>query len=250
MSNPLSSPRVLVATLLCDRKAESQKIAPPAMYKLRYPNKSLYFNVQTSDFDGTFAPLKKLMGSNIRTSTEYDVWDYKKSTWWNAPQFDQDQARLVPICIARNMAVDAALLGGYDYLFFVDADVVVPADSIERLMAHGKPLVSGLVPGRGAHGHVHYVFHPRQQVKPNLLACGHATCGFTLIERRLFEVLRFRQGPHPVERQVHLSEDPAFGADAEVVWGITDAWYVDTSLMAAHMDEPGKALSLEETSAF
>jgi len=247
----MSNPKVLVATLLCDRLKYSANVAPPQLYKLTYPQKTIYLNIQTNDYDKNFPGIKDLVKKNLTTRTEIDTWDLKSSTWWKSPTFSQDQARLVPICIARNMAVDCALLGGYDFLFFVDADVIVPSNSIERLMSHNKPLISGTVPGRGMHGYMTYVFHqiPGASTR-ELTACAHATCGFTLIKRELFEVLRFRQGPHPIKRDVHLSEDPAFGADAECIWKITDHWYVDNTLMAAHLDDPENPLTPYATAQF
>ncbi len=43
----------------------------------------------------------------------------------------------------RNHAVVAAIMGEYDYTFFLDADMVYPHDSITKLLAHGKDVVSG-----------------------------------------------------------------------------------------------------------
>ncbi len=43
----------------------------------------------------------------------------------------------------RNHAVRAAIMGEYDYTFFLDADMIYPHDSITRLLAHGKDVVSG-----------------------------------------------------------------------------------------------------------
>ena len=43
----------------------------------------------------------------------------------------------------RNMAVDQALKGAYDAVLFVDSDMIFPADALQRLVAHKKPIVSG-----------------------------------------------------------------------------------------------------------
>jgi len=42
---------------------------------------------------------------------------------------------------SRNEAVMHALRGEYTHLFFLDSDMVFPADALARLLAHGKPIV-------------------------------------------------------------------------------------------------------------
>lgn len=49
-----------------------------------------------------------------------------------------------PFDDARNTAVRAMLEQGYEWLMFVDDDVCLPHDTIPRLMAHGKDIVSGI----------------------------------------------------------------------------------------------------------
>lgn len=44
----------------------------------------------------------------------------------------------------RNTACKAMLDGGFEYLFFIDSDVIPPRDVIFRLMAHKLPWVSGM----------------------------------------------------------------------------------------------------------
>ena len=64
----MNTPKVLTATLLCDRKASSQTTAPPALYNLSYPNNTIYFNVESFNFDENFAELKSLIetkGENV-----------------------------------------------------------------------------------------------------------------------------------------------------------------------------------------
>lgn len=39
---------------------------------------------------------------------------------------------------------EKALQGGYDYLFHLESDIFPPADVIERLLSHKKPIVGGL----------------------------------------------------------------------------------------------------------
>lgn len=45
---------------------------------------------------------------------------------------------------ARNEGVKAMLNGGFQWLFFIDDDVCVPADAFEKLSRHGLDIVSGV----------------------------------------------------------------------------------------------------------
>lgn len=45
---------------------------------------------------------------------------------------------------ARNMLAQDAVKGGFDYLLFLDSDITFPKDLINRLLVHGKPIVSGV----------------------------------------------------------------------------------------------------------
>ncbi len=48
----------------------------------------------------------------------------------------------------REELVEKALSRGYDYLFFVDTDVIFPPDTLDRLFAHNVDIVGGYYPVR------------------------------------------------------------------------------------------------------
>lgn len=50
----------------------------------------------------------------------------------------------MPFDHARNQACMNALANGFEWIFFLDDDVVCPPDTIHRLLGHGKDIVSGL----------------------------------------------------------------------------------------------------------
>lgn len=50
----------------------------------------------------------------------------------------------LPFDHARNMACEAILQRGCEYLFFLDSDVVPPPDAVLRLIRRNKPLISGM----------------------------------------------------------------------------------------------------------
>lgn len=49
-----------------------------------------------------------------------------------------------PIDVARNILVQKMQESNCDWLFFLDTDVICPADTIQRLLSHRLPIVSGL----------------------------------------------------------------------------------------------------------
>jgi len=53
------------------------------------------------------------------------------------------------VAAARNKCVETFLKSKYQWLLFLDADTIPPADGIDRLMSHGKKIVSGLYHQRG-----------------------------------------------------------------------------------------------------
>lgn len=50
----------------------------------------------------------------------------------------------MPFDHSRNAACEQCLAGGFEWLFFLDSDVIPPRDAILRLMAHKKPFISGI----------------------------------------------------------------------------------------------------------
>lgn len=64
----------------------------------------------------------------------------------------------IPLCgmpydQGRNTGAMRAIEFGADYLFFLDSDVVPPPDAIARLIAHRKPIISGVYHRRSSpHG--------------------------------------------------------------------------------------------------
>ena len=48
------------------------------------------------------------------------------------------------IDVSRNLIVEHALEIGYDYILWVDSDMILPKDTLLKLMAHNKDIVSGV----------------------------------------------------------------------------------------------------------
>jgi len=71
-------------------------------------------------------------------------WALSFSNMQKPPIFDIIRLTGLPWDVARTQAAVQCLNGGYQWLFFVDSDVLCPADTIPRLISHRLPIVSGL----------------------------------------------------------------------------------------------------------
>jgi hypothetical protein len=162
----------------------------------------------------------------------------------NERQYDQHQeSRLPLICIARNMCLDFAQQGGFDYILFVDSDVVIPSDTKTKLFDNNLyKLKSGIVKGRGVHSGATYMFFTHEELN-GWQRADYFTCGFMAIHKDVFFRLRFRWGL-PVNGQTICSEDPLFGDDARTILGVN--WWGRLDLIAEHLGE----LKEGETSQF
>ena len=92
---------------------------------LSYDNYDILL-VDNSDDKGFFKELEKESGFDVIHLSLKDVPKMK---------------RLVR---SRNRILSYALENGYDYVLMMDVDVIPPVDIVERLLAHGKDIVSGI----------------------------------------------------------------------------------------------------------
>ena len=234
------STKVVAATLLCDRKARSQLVAIPRILEIAGLDR-LYINIESSHrgeaFEEVYRPLRDRLAAGTPLPVDMDVWSWE-STWRQRPAYDQDQCRLDGIVMARNMARTYMLRMGATHLLFVDADVIVRPDGLQKLLALDRPLCGGLVPGRGAHSHVHYEFGVRGPVpqRPDVVECTHGTCGYMLVRRDVLSTLAFRFGTSRETPGKALSEDPAFCSDA-FLNGFGRYW-IHRGVKAEHWDDP------------
>jgi hypothetical protein len=234
-------PKVLLAVLFCDRKLHFQLTPLDSIIAQDYPNLIPYFNIETHELS-RWEPLANRMAKAVAggkfKNWHYDYWKPVISSWQPKPQFDQDQARLIPICEARNRAIDCAIELRADYLMFVDSDMTIPADAVSRLVARNRPIVGGYVRGRNNHKGAEYIFGNLGGIKPlgdGLVECDHGNIGFCLIRSDVFSVLRFRRGPHCTLGHLQ-SDDPNFCFDALHKWGF-GRHVIDKNVEAKHVDD-------------
>lgn len=116
-----------------------------------------------------------------------------------------NMSRLDSLCWKHNQARTLTLNGGYDALLHIDADMVVPTDTVERLCAVDADVAYGLYVSRQTPSRW-LCFIERNMVdtlsgKPELMTGEHvlsygAGLGCTLIHRRVLEELEFRTNGH------------------------------------------------------
>jgi hypothetical protein len=230
------SGKVLISVLMCDRKAHNMMIPIDDMINQDYSDKILYFNIETKNKDQWKPMFDRLDASGVEYY--YDFWNLE-SSWWKNPKFDQDQARLVPICIGRNMSIDAALDLGAAWLMFVDSDMTFPVNSVSGLLSRGKKMIGGFVRGRNDHKHAEYIFGAINGIKDlgdGLIECDHGNIGFCLIKKDIFQYIRFRRGPADWDYGHLQSDDPNYCFDALNKWGF-ERHFVDKKIEAKHHDE-------------
>ena len=166
----------------------------------------------------------------------------------------------MPFDHARNEACKSAVKGGFQWLFFLDDDVMPPPDTIARLIAHGKDVVSGLyfrraepiqpVMLRDGKPKPTFIldYQPGQLVEADLVGAG---C--LLIHRRVLEALQknwfeWKLGrDDEIPEEERASEDFVFARKAKRAgFGV----YVDTSVQCLHAgygrsDAKGQFIPLE-----
>lgn len=154
----------------------------------------------------------------------------------------------MPYDHARNTACQHCLAGGFDWMFFLDSDVIPPRDTVLRLIAHNKPIISGMycrrspphgVPVMIRHGQWVTNFRPGEIVEVDLVGAG---C--LLIHRTVLESLpHSRPGKPWFDWRVDLmgidpegcalSEDFVFCKNVREKLGIPIL--VDTSIRCRHV---------------
>lgn len=148
------------------------------------------------------------------------------------------------IVASRNLLRERFLQGGYDYLFSLEQDVIPPADILERLLAHGKKIISGVVFTRFEMNGEHRIkpllwgsterqdemrFMDAEVAAPGLYSIRACGLGCLLIHRDVLEKIPFRLLP---DRSTF--DDIPFCRDC------VDAGfdlYADTSVKCQHLIE-------------
>ena len=143
--------------------------------------------------------------------------------WWtfsidNGAHQISSSDRLPRICAGRNLIIEYALRQPYSHILFLDSDLRVPDDSVDRLLDLDRPMVGGVVPAYCQSGPV--VYPPNVQEHWN-------TAGFLLVRRDVWRIARWGIDP-----DAGMTDDPHFARTAELL-GFGKTW-VDHDLKGIH----------------
>lgn len=61
-------------------------------------------------------------------------------------------SRGMPIDVTRESMVKTALNAGFEWIFFLDSDVILPKDALQKLFSHNLPVVCGLYKAKKPNG--------------------------------------------------------------------------------------------------
>jgi len=154
----------------------------------------------------------------------------------------------MPFDHARNVGAQKVLEMGFEYLFFLDSDVIPPRDAIFRLLAHKKPVISGLYCRRSPPASVPVMIRNGQwitQYQPGtLVEVDLVGAGCLLVHRSVLEQLPpLRPGKNWFDWRVDmqgifppgdcLSEDFTFCKQVREQLGLKVL--VDTSIVCKHV---------------
>lgn len=159
---------------------------------------------------------------------------------------DSSETRIDRIIRGRNRLRRICLDRGYDYLFFLDTDVIPPPDAIDHLLRHNKEVVSGIYLGASAYdgkpkirpvlyapvsgGDVR-TMRIQEVLGDRLIPVAVAGLGCCLIKREIVEKIAFRN----IGSSTTGGEDAAFFKDVRAL-GLTP--YADTSVKCFHFSYP------------
>ncbi len=146
----------------------------------------------------------------------------------------------------RQVIIDRALEKKYDFVFFLDTDVLPPEDVVARLVAQKKDIITGVyvgmmkVQGRIRVTPVLYDFSQKKDyfrpIPLNAIFDDEvreiAASGFgcVLIARHVFEKVKIRYN-----KELGSGEDIPFCRDARELHGLKT--FVDTSIKCTHMQK-------------
>ena len=210
--------KILVAVICCDYK--------------KYSLKECIDHIKNAGFEHILINYEGLLPLNDYGQTYLQEWEWT-GAGKNKRKFDQDQnSRLAPICVARNLCLDFAQQGNFDWILFVDSDVMVPQNMMQLFDSPYK-VKGGLIKGRGAHKNALYKFYPQREIN-EYTECHYGSCGSLAIHKDIFWRVRFRWGL-PIDGDSVCSEDPIFASDVRHLFN--EFWYINNNLVHEHIGD-------------
>lgn len=199
--------------------------------------------------------MKVLVAINNLTSVSQLAYSNHCQFWYrlgkNLPEVDFGlcNPRRMSIDRMRNFSARATLDNDFDYLLFIDDDVLLPFNAVQRLLAADKDIIAGVTLIRGypyhpmifnfmgpqlaADGRTHFVDDYTQLAdkQSGLLECDAVGFSLCLIKSR---VIRELKPPYFITIDGKCTEDVYFCNKAKLERPGTQVW-VDTQVHTAHI---------------
>jgi len=191
MEEEKKKPRVLICCVTYDGHGFCFESFYKALKNLKYEHRDILF-IDTSDSNDYISVIRS-QGFN---AVKLDL-----------SSVDKDKERISKIVEGRRLARKEFLDGDYEFLFFLDTDIIAPEDAIDRLMAINKKLVSGIYPHRKEFNGVSEIYPVlydfdkegsarlmtmNEVVEPRVIEVNIAGLGCCLIAREIIEKIDFR----------------------------------------------------------
>ena len=178
----------------------------------------------------------------IDNSKDDDFYNFLKSKGLNVIKIENKGNKFENVFESRKKIVEEFLNGGYEYLFWVDSDVVLDENALNKLISCNKDIVSGVYfstfnyNGIKAILPVAYKFGPEEELryplqipemkKDDLMEVHSVGFGCCLIKRNVVENIKLR-----IIENTESTEDVIFCIDARKKNYKT---YLDTCVLCRH----------------
>lgn len=147
----------------------------------------------------------------------------------------------------RNLIADW-VIKGYDYLFSVDHDIVLPRDTLVKLLSHDKDLCAGVYRQRLEPQTLEIYdmdYRNIHNVNGSLIHIGGCGFGCTLVKKRVFQSIKY---PH-FEYHPALDHKNTFSEDIDFCKKANNAGFklfADTSVVCGHIGQTTFHVQLDE----
>lgn len=186
---------------------------------------------------------KILIGAPHRTATDGNVTNFGAIQSPAGHSVNVEEPFGYTVADAQNLIIEKALEGGYDYVFFVEDDNLIPRDALVKLLHHKAEVVGGIyyrkyLPLETAGMHYDKDGHPAS-IEYTIGDVIHDTLvlpmGCTLIKTSVFEKME-----KPYFKEATVKGRPALTSDTYICQKLRDSGVdiiTDTSVQVLHIDK-------------